>query len=81
MIVSAVVVSVTMSGARVPLKSAPTLAATRLSSAPTTIRSGCRLSETAVPSRRNSGFETTATSWRSVTRSTSRAVPTGPSTC
>ena len=57
--------------------SSPTLAAARVSSAPTTIRSGFRLSSTAVPSRRNSGFETTLMSGRPITCSTMVAEPTG----
>ena len=70
MIVSDVVASVTISGARVDENSSPTLAAARASSAPTTIRSGLRLSSTAVPSRRNSGLETTPMSGRPITCST-----------
>ena len=68
--VSAVAASVTISGAWVDANSAPTRAAAAWSSAPTTIRSGCRASWTAVPSRRNSGFDTTATSGRSRSCST-----------
>ena len=75
--VSAVAVSVTMSGAPVAAKSSPTRTAARRSSAPTTTRSGWRLSWTADPSRRNSGLETTVMSARPVTRSTRVAVPTG----
>jgi len=41
------------------------------------VRSGCRLSGTAVPSLRNSGFDTTLTSVRPSTRSTTRVEPTG----
>ncbi len=77
MIVSEVVASVTMSGAAVDEKSSPTLAAAPGSSAPTTMRSGFRLSRTAVPSRRNSGLETTLTSGRPMTCSTTVAEPTG----
>ena len=75
--VSAVAASVTISGAWVPAKSSPTRAAADWSSAPTTIRSGWRLSWTAVPSRRNSGLDTTVTSCRPSTRSTTRVEPTG----
>ena len=77
LIVSEVVASVTMSGAEVDEKSSPTLAAAWGSSAPTTMRSGFRLSSTAVPSRRNSGLETTLTSGRPMTCSTMVAEPTG----
>ena len=77
LIVSDVVASVTMSGAPVEANSSPTAAAACVSSAPTTIRSGCRLSITAVPSRRNSGFETTLMSGRPITCSTMVAEPTG----
>ena len=77
LIVSDVVASVTISGARVDENSSPTLAAARASSAPTTIRSGLRLSSTAVPSRRNSGLETTLMSARPITCSTMFADPTG----
>ena len=75
--VSAVMVSVTISGAPVAANSSPTRTAACRSSAPTTTRSGWRLSWTAVPSRRNSGLETTVMSSRPVTCSTSVAVPTG----
>ena len=77
LIVSDVVVSVTISGAPVAEKSSPTLAAAAGSSAPTTMRSGLRLSCTAVPSRRNSGLDTTRTSDRLIIWSTSVAEPTG----
>ena len=77
LIVSDVVASVTISGAPVVENSSPTIAAAWLSSAPTTIRSGCRLSRTAVPSRKNSGLETTLTSERPITCSTMVAEPTG----
>ena len=77
LIVSAVAASVTMSGAWVDANSAPTRAAAAWSSPPTTIRSGCRASWMAVPSRRNSGFDTTATSGRSRSCSTSSVEPTG----
>ena len=77
LMVSAVVVSVTMSGAPVRAKSSPTRWAAAGSSAPTTMRSGLRLSDTAEPSRRNSGFETTVMSGRPVMPSTSELVPTG----
>ena len=75
--VSAVAASVMSSGAWVPAKSSPTRAAADWSSAPTTMRSGWRLSGTAVPSRRNSGLETTVTSVRPRTRSTTSVEPTG----
>ena len=42
-----------------------------------TMRSGCKKSFTADPSRRNSGFDTTATSGRLSTRSTTFVEPTG----
>ncbi len=45
-----------------------------------TTRSGFRKSSTAVPSFRNSGFDTTAKGWlvtAATTSSTRRAVPTG----
>ncbi len=77
LMVSAVAASVTSSGDRVPTNSSPTRAAAAWSSAPTTMRSGWRLSATAVPSRRNSGLDTTWTSWRPSTRSTTRVDPTG----
>ncbi len=77
LMVSAVAASVISSGAWVPANRSPTLAAAAWSSAPTTMRSGCRLSGTAVPSRRNSGLDTTVTSWRPRTRSTTRVEPTG----
>ena len=77
LIVSAVAESVISKGAWVPEKRSPTLAAAAWSSAPTTMRSGWRLSATAVPSRRNSGLETTVTSGRPSTRSTTRVDPTG----
>ena len=77
LIVSAVAASVMSRGAWVPANSSPTRAAAAWSSAPTTMRSGCRLSGTAVPSRRNSGLETTWTSVRPSTRSTTRVDPTG----
>ena len=77
LIVSDVVASVTMSGAPVGAKSVPTAAAAAVSSAPTTMRSGCMLSRTAVPSRRNSGFDTTLMSGRPITCSTIVAEPTG----
>ena len=47
------------------------------SSLPITMRSGCRKSWTAEPSRRNSGFDTTSTSGRPSARSTTRVEPTG----
>ena len=77
LMVSEVVASVTISGARVDENSSPTAAAAAASSAPTTIRSGLRLSTTAVPSRRNSGLETTPMSGRPITCSTMFAEPTG----
>ncbi len=77
LMVSAVAASVIRRGAWVPENRAPTWAAADWSSAPTTMRSGCRLSGTAVPSRRNSGFDTTVTSERPRTRSTTRVEPTG----
>ena len=46
-------------------------------SAPITMRSGCRKSCTADPSRRNSGFDTTCTSGRRSTRCTTPVDPTG----
>ena len=53
----------------------------RSSSVPMTMRSGCLKSWMAAPSRRNSGFETTATSLSGrnsrMMRSTSSPVPTG----
>ena len=67
----------TISGAPVAANSSPTRAAAAWSSAPTTMRSGCRLSCTAVPSRKNSGLDTTVTSPRPVTRSTTSVEPTG----
>ena len=75
--VSDVVASVTMSGAPVEANRSPTRAAASASSAPTTRRSGCRLSRTAVPSRKNSGLETTRMSGRPMTCSTRVAEPTG----
>ena len=42
-----------------------------------TTRSGCRKSVTALPSRRNSGLDTTETSERPSARSTTRVEPTG----
>ena len=77
LMVSAVVASVTRSGAPVDAKSAPTLAAAEGSSAPTTTRSGLNESWMAVPSRRNSGLETTETSVRPMSLSTTSAEPTG----
>ena len=47
------------------------------SSLPITMRSGCRKSWTAEPSRRNSGFDTTWTSARPRARSTILVEPTG----
>ena len=77
LIVSDVVASVTMSGACGGGEQLPHLAAACGSSAPTTMRSGLRLSSTAVPSRRNSGLDTTLMSGRPITCSTSVAEPTG----
>ena len=75
--VSAVVGSVMTMAAPVEPKSSATAVAARTSVDPTTMRSGWRLSVTAVPSRRNSGFETTAISERPMVRSTRFTVPTG----
>ena len=77
LMVSAVVGSVSTIEAPVAPKSSATAVAARGSVEPTTIRSGARLSATAVPSRRNSGFETTAMSGRLIVRSTRSAVRTG----
>jgi hypothetical protein len=54
-----------------------TLTAACSSSAPMTIRSGCKKSFTAVPSRKNSGLDTTDISLRPIMRSTATAEPTG----
>ena len=74
---SAVAGSVTMNGAGTPRYSEATRMAALWSSLPTTMRSGCRKSWTAVPSRRNSGLDTTDTSGRRSTRSTTLVEPTG----
>ncbi len=74
---SDVVASVMTAGAPESLNSSATRTAASRSSAPTTTRSGLSESATAVPSRRNSGLETTTTSARPTTRSTSPTVPTG----
>ena len=75
--VSADAGSVTRTGAPRDSNSVATRAAAAWSSAPMTMRSGCRKSWTAEPSRRNSGLETTRTSSRSSTSSTTRVEPTG----
>src|SRR5688500_16407803 len=77
LIVSADAGSVTITGAVIPRYSAETRTAADWSSAPITMRSGWRKSWMAEPSRRNSGFETTATSLRPSARSTTRVDPTG----
>src|SRR6266508_427930 len=77
LIVSADAGSVTINGAGTPRYSDATLMAAAWSSLPTTMRSGCKKSCTAEPSRRNSGFDTTATSGRRSTRSTTFVDPTG----
>ena len=66
-----------MSGAGTPTYSEATRTAADWSSAPMTTRSGWRKSVTALPSRRNSGFDTTDTSERPSARSTTRVEPTG----
>src|SRR3954471_12889297 len=69
--------SVTISGAATPRYSDATRTAAAWSSAPITMRSGCRKSWTAEPSRRNSGFDATFTSSRPRACSTTRVDPTG----
>src|SRR5215218_7954844 len=77
LMVSADAGSVTIRGAARPRYSAATRMAAAWSSHPMTTRSGWRKSWTAVPSRRNSGFDTTATSARWSACSTTRVEPTG----
>ena len=78
LMVSAVAASVTMRGACVvDATNCPTRAAAAWLLPPTTTRSGCRLSCTAEPSRKNSGFDTTTTSSRPSRRSTNNVDPTG----
>ena len=77
LMVSAVVGSVMTIAAPEDPNSSATAVAARASVEPTTIRSGWRLSLTAVPSRRNSGLDTTAMSDRPMVRSTRFTVPTG----
>ena len=62
LIISAVAGSVTISGAPSGRYSSVSKPAARSLAVPTTIRSGCMKSKTAVPSRRNSGFEATSNS-------------------
>ena len=81
LIVSADAGSVTITGAVIPRYSDATRTAAAWSSAPITMRSGLRKSWMAEPSRRNSGFDTTATSLRPSARSTTRVDPTARSTC
>src|SRR5580693_8309075 len=54
-----------------------TLLAAPASSLPMMTRSGCWQSRTAVPSRRNSGLDTTGTSFRPSARCTARTDPMG----
>ena len=77
LMVSADAGSVTITGAPTPSYNDATFSAAAWSSQPTTTRSGLRKSCTAEPSRKNSGFETTLTSGRPITRSTTLALPTG----
>ncbi len=80
---SAEAVSMTRMGLPVRTKgsySCRITASTSGSSVPITTRSGLRKSSTAVPSFRNSGFETTANGWLVSEETTARtlaAVPTG----
>ena len=74
---SADAASVSTVGAPNRAYSAATRSAASWLSEPTTIRSGPRKSRTAEPSRRNSGFDTTATSSRSSISAVRAAVPTG----
>src|SRR4051794_27454245 len=69
--------SVTINGAAMPRYSDTTRTAALWSLVPMTMRSGCRKSCTAEPSRRNSGFDTTNTSLRPSARSTTPVDPTG----
>src|SRR5438094_9615188 len=77
LMVSADAGSVTITGAWIPSKRAATRPAVAWSSHPMTIRSGCRKSCTAEPSRRNSGLEATLTSSLLSACSTTRVEPTG----
>src|SRR5688572_22270086 len=77
LMVSADAASVIMIGARTPRYNEATLVAADWSSAPMTTRSGFMKSTTAVPSRRNSGFDTTPMSERASACSTSLVDPTG----
>ena len=77
LIVSADGGSVTISGASSRSNRDDTRMAEAESSLPMTMRSGCRQSWTAEPSRRNSGFDTTNTSSRPKACSTTLVEPTG----
>src|SRR5262245_17774606 len=81
LIISADAASVTTIGAGTPRYSSETRTATVASSQPMTMRCGWRKSRTAVPSRRNSGFDATRASCdtpdSASQRATRRVVPTG----
>src|SRR5438067_11237364 len=77
LMVSADAGSVTLTGAWMPSNRAATRPAVAWSSQPMTMRSGCRKSCTAEPSRRNSGLDATITSSRPNACSTTRVDPTG----
>ena len=66
-----------ITGASTPSYNAPTRAHTSCVSAPTTTRDGCKKSYTAVPSRKNSGFDATCTSLRPSKPATVLLAPTG----
>ncbi len=77
LMVSAEAGSVIKMGVSTVAYSSATRSAAARSALPITTRSGWRKSCTAVPSRRNSGFDTTNTSLRWRTRSTAMVEPTG----
>ncbi len=77
LIVSADAGSVMITGVSMFAYSSATFSAAARFAAPMTTRSGMRKSLTAVPSRRNSGFDTTETSSRCSTFSTAIVEPTG----
>src|SRR5689334_1037145 len=81
LIISADAASVTTSGAGTSRYRSDTRTATAVSSQPMTMRVGSRKSRTAVPSRRNSGFDATPTSCAAPLSLSQRAirlaVPTG----
>ncbi|MEY3575055.1 MAG: hypothetical protein RLZZ88_198 [Actinomycetota bacterium] len=74
---SAVMMSVTMTGAPKTAYNSASRRRTADSVAPMRIRSGLKKSRTALPSRRNSGFDATCTSCREMMSASRAAVPAG----